>query len=129
MSGAAKASLKKSDAKLLSRVTKLYEEMIDIGAHPNIDAIELMTTYDLKPGEENGMVYFSHLADPAARHLATMNVIRAADQILCIAMHIWPDRYQNLGVRSRHQEFRDASKSYIESNNEIDHRRFVPPSR
>ncbi|QRZ12685.1 hypothetical protein JWJ88_08690 [Paracoccus methylovorus] len=127
--GAARAAMQMRDKRLFEAIISLYDEMIDTGGHPNSDAIELMTTMDFKPGEENGTVYFSHLGDGAARHLATVNVVRAADQILCVAKHIWPERYELYGIRLQHKAFREQAITYIRINETIKHQRFTPPIR
>lgn len=124
---AGRAVMRQHNPVLNEAMIKLYDELIAIGGHPNLDAIELMTILDFKEGEEVGRVFFSQLGDEAQRHLAEMNVLRTAQKIVKSFSVIWPDRYLLLGYEKICSRMDQSILTYIHINETRQHRRYEPP--
>ncbi len=112
---AAKAALRKTNPKLADEYVRLYDELIDFGAHPNVAAIELSTSYHFEDGAEDGMVYFSQLTGATERYFSSIQLAEICNFILQVLRLIWPERYLILGVEKSRVELLRQTTLYIEA--------------
>lgn len=117
---AANSALRRGNEPLAIKAKTLYDQMIDIGGHPNATAVDLMTTLDFKEGEQDGMAYFSQLSDHDARYLANLNIISTADVILSVAQLTWPERHTLYGIQAHHDKMKRDAYIYTLLNQEKD---------
>jgi hypothetical protein len=94
-------TLKGVDPKLGEVVERIYSDLVDFGAHPNIDAIYPSVSWKASATVEE---YSTHLLVPPDNILMpfTLNqCARVSLKVLLIYCHVFTGRFEVLDVRGR----------------------------
>jgi hypothetical protein len=99
--GKVQQTLESVDLKLAEEVERLYKELIDFGAHPNVDSIFPSVSL-----ETDGMTetFKTHILVPPDNVLMLFTLDQCAwvgTRVLLVYCHVFESRFEALGVRRR----------------------------
>lgn len=111
---AAKDALRTVSPKMADEYVRIYDNLIDFGAHPNVAAIGFSTSYQFEEGADDGMVYFSQLTGERERYFSGVQIAEVCNFILQVLSLTWPTRYQLLGVEAARIELLRQTMLFID---------------
>ncbi|WP_373947274.1 hypothetical protein [Paracoccus marcusii] len=114
---AARDFLKKSNTKLAAEIASLTEDFVDFGGHPNIGAIEHLSSYYTNPTDSNSaFVVFDQLAGEEKRYQANIWILQFSGIILDLLKMMWPERYMLLRIEDMDKTYRRLGVEFIRAN-------------
>lgn len=100
---------------LHTRTNRIYQALIDLGAHPNVLGIDQMSEYHLEAGSDTGRgLYYQLLGQPYV-DMSHANTALVYDVLIDGIILVWPDRATQDGFVGSTPRVRQSIISFLRS--------------
>lgn len=104
---------------LHARTERLYQALIDLGAHPNVLSIEQISEYQIGENEALGRAQYYQLRGQPYVDMAHLNTALVYDVLIDSIGLIWPERSAKIGFGVRAPEVRALILGFLRSVREL----------